>query len=136
MSRSLAEFLNLKRAKCCCLTRPVLDELSLPAASACALGMPCPDLLTPQRAAAAIWSWAPGHPFASPAGTLADREYGGAAGRLLQAWQWLRRLAWDAAAAQVLGSRHNVVPASAHIPMRPFHAASHAAEEAQQMIRS
>lgn len=29
----------------------------------CGLNMPSPDLLTPVRAAAAIWTWAPGHPF-------------------------------------------------------------------------
>ena len=43
--------------------RPVLDELSLPAVTSCGLNMLCPDLLTPERAAAAIWSWAPGHPY-------------------------------------------------------------------------
>jgi hypothetical protein len=47
------------------LDRPVLDELSLPAVAACGVNMPSPDLLTPERAAAAIWSWAPGHPFAA-----------------------------------------------------------------------
>lgn len=34
--------------------------------------MPSPDLLTPLRAAAAIWTWAPGHPF--------DPSYGDGAG--------------------------------------------------------
>ena len=29
----------------------------------CGLNMPAPDLLTPLRAAGAIWTWAPGHPF-------------------------------------------------------------------------
>ena len=29
----------------------------------CGLNMPSPDLLTPNRAAAAVWTWAPGHPF-------------------------------------------------------------------------
>lgn len=45
--------------------RPVLDEQSLPEVTACGLNMPCPDLLTPQRAAGAIWTWAPGHPHAA-----------------------------------------------------------------------
>ena len=47
------------------LCRPVLDEQSLPLVTACGLNMPCPDLLTPQRAAAAIWTWAPGQPQAA-----------------------------------------------------------------------
>ncbi|EIE27018.1 hypothetical protein COCSUDRAFT_83577 [Coccomyxa subellipsoidea C-169] len=42
---------------------PILDELSLPAVAACGVNMPCPDLLTPERAAATIWSWAPGEPY-------------------------------------------------------------------------
>lgn len=29
----------------------------------CGLNMPSPDLLTPVRAAATIWTWAPGHPY-------------------------------------------------------------------------
>lgn len=43
--------------------RPVLDELSLPAVTSCGINVPCPDLLTPERVAAAIWSWAPGEPY-------------------------------------------------------------------------
>ena len=43
--------------------RPVLDEKNLPEVTACGLNMPCPDLLTPQRAAGAIWTWAPGQPY-------------------------------------------------------------------------
>ena len=31
--------------------------------SLCALNMPSPDLLTPSKVAATIWSWAPGHPM-------------------------------------------------------------------------
>ncbi|KAK9810746.1 hypothetical protein WJX73_004650 [Symbiochloris irregularis] len=42
---------------------PILDVTSLPDVTACDLNMPCPDLLTPERSAAAIWSWAPGHPL-------------------------------------------------------------------------
>ena len=42
---------------------PILDESTLPGFIDCSLNMPSPDLLTPQRAAAAIWTWAPGHPF-------------------------------------------------------------------------
>jgi len=29
----------------------------------CGLNVPSPDLLTPSKAAAAIWTWAPGHPY-------------------------------------------------------------------------
>ncbi|CAK0733927.1 hypothetical protein CVIRNUC_000356 [Coccomyxa viridis] len=42
---------------------PVLDEKNLHEVTACGLNMPCPDLLTPQRAAGAIWTWAPGQPY-------------------------------------------------------------------------
>jgi len=52
--------------------RPVLDEGQLPGAVACGLEQPAPDALTPQRAAAAIWSWAPGHP-ARGGGSLVRR---------------------------------------------------------------
>ena len=45
--------------------RPVLDEELLPEAVACGLAQPAPDRLTPRRAAAAIWSWAPGHPHSA-----------------------------------------------------------------------
>lgn len=48
-------------ASCCC--RPLLDEATLPDISLCALNMPSPDLLTPSKVAATIWSWAPGHPM-------------------------------------------------------------------------
>lgn len=48
-----------------CSCRPVLDEELLPEAVACGLAQPAPDRLTPRRAAAAIWSWAPGHPHAA-----------------------------------------------------------------------
>ena len=41
---------------------PILDEASLPGVMACGLNVPAPDLLTPQRAAAAVWTWAPGYP--------------------------------------------------------------------------
>lgn len=67
------------------LRRPVLDEQSLPLVTACGLNMPCPDLLTPQRAAAAIWTWAPGQP----------QNADGAASwpqRILRFWQSLRGL--------------------------------------------
>ena len=49
--------------------QPVWDEFTLPPVVGCGLNMPSPDLLTPTRAAAAIWTWAPGHPY-NP--TLAD----------------------------------------------------------------
>lgn len=41
---------------------PILDEASLPGVMACGLNVPAPDLLTPERAAAAVWTWAPGYP--------------------------------------------------------------------------
>ncbi|KAL4419285.1 hypothetical protein ABPG77_008335 [Micractinium sp. CCAP 211/92] len=59
--------------------QPVFDEFTLPPVMGCGLNMPSPDLLTPVRAAAAIWTWAPGHPF--------DPSYGDDAqlGKLVQA---------------------------------------------------
>lgn len=52
--------------------QPVFDEATLPPVLGCGLNMPAPDLLTPQRAAAAIWTWAPGHPYDTrDAGSLA-----------------------------------------------------------------
>ena len=42
---------------------PFFDESSLPGVVECGVNIPCPDLLTPSRAAAAVWSWAVGHPF-------------------------------------------------------------------------
>lgn len=53
---------------------PFLDEATLPPALDCGVSVPSPDLLTPGRAAAAVWSWAPGHPFA------AETSLGGVAG--------------------------------------------------------
>lgn len=44
--------------------RPLLDEASLPGVTACGINFPSPDMMTPQRSAAAIWTWAPAHPFA------------------------------------------------------------------------
>ncbi|CAD7702622.1 unnamed protein product [Ostreobium quekettii] len=41
---------------------PILDNVTLPRAYDCGINFPSPDLLTPQRAAATIWSWAPGQP--------------------------------------------------------------------------
>ena len=67
------------------LCRPVLDEQSLPLVTACGMNMPCPDLLTPQRAAAAIWTWAPGQPQA-PGGAASWLQ------RILRYWQPLRGL--------------------------------------------
>lgn len=43
--------------------QPVLDEETLPALVGCGLNIPAPDLMTPARAASAIWTWAPGHPY-------------------------------------------------------------------------
>jgi hypothetical protein len=36
--------------------------VNLPVVTRCGLNMPSPDLLTPARAAAHVWTWAPGHP--------------------------------------------------------------------------
>lgn len=41
---------------------PFFDENTLPDIIDCGLNLPAPDLLTPARAAASVWSWAPGHP--------------------------------------------------------------------------
>ena len=38
----------------------------MPDVVSCGLNMPSPDLLTPERAAATIWTWAPGHPPPGP----------------------------------------------------------------------
>ena len=54
----------------------------------CGLNQPAPDLLTPVRAAAAIWTWAPGHPF-DPSYT--DGRLGAALTRHLQQQQQRRR---------------------------------------------
>ena len=45
------------------LNRPLLDEVSLPEVTRCGLNSPSPDSLTPERAAAMIWTWADGHPY-------------------------------------------------------------------------
>jgi hypothetical protein len=44
---------------------PYFDEASIPGVVDCGVNIPSPDLLTPSRAAAAVWTWAPGHPFSS-----------------------------------------------------------------------
>jgi hypothetical protein len=41
---------------------PILDDVLLREVTACGLNVPSPDLLTPERAAAAVWTWAPGYP--------------------------------------------------------------------------
>jgi hypothetical protein len=41
---------------------PILDETSLKEVIACGLNAPAPDLLTPERAGHAVWTWAPGYP--------------------------------------------------------------------------
>lgn len=46
----------------CC--RPLLNEATLPDVTNCGVNVPSPDMLTPQRSAAAIWTWAPAHPYA------------------------------------------------------------------------
>lgn len=50
------------------INAPLLDEYTLPALVQCGLNMPCPDLLTPARAASAVWTWAEGQPFNSRGG--------------------------------------------------------------------
>lgn len=42
---------------------PYFDETTLPPVLGCGLNLPAVDLLTPTRAAAAVWTWAPGHPY-------------------------------------------------------------------------
>jgi len=44
---------------------PYFDEASIPGVVDCGVNIPSPDLLTPSRAAAAVWTWAPGHPFSA-----------------------------------------------------------------------
>lgn len=51
---------------------PLLDESSLPDVYQCGLNMPSPDLLTPQRAASTIWSWAPGEPSSGGSAVVAS----------------------------------------------------------------
>ena len=41
---------------------PILDEATMREVMTCGLNVPAPDLLTPERAAAAVWTWAPGYP--------------------------------------------------------------------------
>lgn len=47
---------------------PLLDEYALPQVVACGLNVPSPDLLTPERSAAGVWTWAPGHPYDAASG--------------------------------------------------------------------
>ena len=63
-----------------CSRRPVLDEELLPEAVACSLAQPAPDRLTPRRAASAIWSWAPGHPYAADGNQVLPMPAGCTAG--------------------------------------------------------
>jgi hypothetical protein len=42
--------------------KPVLDEALLRNVVKCGLNVPAPDLLTPERAGSAVWTWAPGFP--------------------------------------------------------------------------
>ena len=41
---------------------PILDESTLLRVLNCGLNVPSPDLLTPERASALVWTWAPGYP--------------------------------------------------------------------------
>jgi hypothetical protein len=70
--------------------QPVFDEVTLPQVMGCGLNMPAPDLLTPLRAAGAIWTWAPGHPYdpsygdspaAAPLQALVQAHRGSVAGQ-------------------------------------------------------
>ena len=80
------------------LCRPVLDVDTLPGVSACGLNMPSPDLLTPERSAATIWTWAPGHPQANQSAQEAASSFWSGAKRLL--WRLLS-LSMAASNAQV-----------------------------------
>lgn len=42
---------------------PLLDDQSLPGVTACGVNVPSPDRLTPTKAEAQVWSWAPYHPW-------------------------------------------------------------------------
>ena len=42
---------------------PFFDEASIPGVVNCGVNVPSPDLLTPSRAASAVWTWAAGHPY-------------------------------------------------------------------------
>ena len=55
--------------------KPVLDEALLRNVVNCGLNVPAPDLLTPARAAAAVWTWAPGFPVESGEGGCSDVVY-------------------------------------------------------------
>ena len=39
--------------------------MSIPEVARCGLNSASPDVLTPERAAASIWTWAPNHPYAA-----------------------------------------------------------------------
>ncbi|KAK9810142.1 hypothetical protein WJX72_005510 [[Myrmecia] bisecta] len=67
---------------------PLLNELTLPSVARCGLNMPSPDLLTPERVASAIWSWASGEPMATEEALAADLDP--VAARWLPSW--LRKL--------------------------------------------
>jgi hypothetical protein len=50
--------------------KPILDESDLPEVLSCGLNAPSPDLLTPSRSEAAVWTWAPGYPLFNLSGCL------------------------------------------------------------------
>ncbi|KAI3432222.1 hypothetical protein D9Q98_003784 [Chlorella vulgaris] len=82
---------------------PLFDEVTLPPVMGCGLNMPSPDHLTPDRAAATIWSWAPGHPF-DPAWELASSTAGGSTvdgSSSRKAAEWLAAAAGRVKAASV-----------------------------------
>ncbi|KAG7674064.1 hypothetical protein Ndes2526B_g02453 [Nannochloris sp. 'desiccata'] len=59
---------------------PYFDEASIPGVVDCGVNIPSPDLLTPSRAAAAVWTWAPGHPFSSSSNANMHSINGGGGG--------------------------------------------------------
>jgi hypothetical protein len=80
---------------------PLLDETSLPPVVECGINIPSPDLLTPARAAAAVWTWAPGHPYVGVgwdgAATVGASSIPGEASRWRLGsfpsswWDWIKR---------------------------------------------
>jgi hypothetical protein len=70
---------------------PLLDEASMPDVANCGINVPSPDMLTTERSASWIWSWAPAHPFA-PWSEAAMREQRAVRRAMLQAVATAQRL--------------------------------------------
>jgi len=62
---------------------PLLDEVSLPDVVGCGVNQPAPDSWSPARAAATVWTWAPGVPSDPPPPP---------SGRGESWWDWLERV--------------------------------------------